>query len=231
MGDKAKEHCYFCTKTATSREHVPPKQMFKGFECDSITVPSCDEHNSKKGGHDQAIVSAFLIPLHTGRNKYPLEPEIIQAIEFAKPAFERTKRFAVPSPFLKDPPKGLEDLPDLAHLEPSINVASWIRQLTAGIVYSKIGLANTTIGWSKATTWSPDWIPTDSPGPVAHREAVDRIKENQRKRALLDKLNWQSGWSAYPRPYPNKIYKFDVHVFPDKYVMFRHKFIIDTHGM
>ena len=224
MGDSRKEHCYFCSKPVTSREHVPPKQMFKGFECDSITVPSCDEHNSKKCGHDQAIVSALLIPLHTGRNKYPLEPEIIEAIEFAKPSFERTKRFAVQSPFLKDPPIGLEDLPDLAHLEPSINVASWVRQLTAGLVYSKIELSSTTISWLRATTWSPDWFPTYSPGPIAHHEAVEEIKAKQKQRTMLDKLSWHQGWSAHPRPYPNIIYTFHIHVFRDKYVMFRHKF-------
>jgi hypothetical protein len=224
MENKSKERCYFCTKPATSREHIPPKQMFKGFDCDSITVPSCDNHNSKKCGHDQAIVSALLIPLHTGRNRYPLEPEIIQAIELALPSFERSKHFAVQSPFLKDPPKGLEDLPDLAHLEPSVKVADWVRQLTAGLVYSKIELSSTTISWSKATTWSPDWFPTYGPGPIAHREAVEGIKVKQKQRAILDKLSWEQGWSAYPRPYPSIIYTFHFHVFPDKYVVFRHKF-------
>jgi hypothetical protein len=50
--------------------------MFKGFECDSITVPSCDRHNSAKGGNDQAIVNGLLIPLFNGSNHYPLEDEI-----------------------------------------------------------------------------------------------------------------------------------------------------------
>ena len=188
MKIKGKERCYYCVKPATSREHGPPKQMFKAFQCDSITVPSCDEHNSKKCGHDQAIVSAFLIPLHTGRKRYPLEPEIIQAIELALPSFERSKRFAVQSPFLKDPPDDLVDLPNLAHLEPSVKVANWVRQLTAGLVYSKIELSSTTISWSKATTWSPDWFPTYSPGPIPHREVVENIKVKQKHRAMLDKL-------------------------------------------
>lgn len=224
MGTKIKESCYYCHRLATSREHVPPKQMFKGFECDSLTVPSCDEHNSKKCGHDQAIVSAFLIPLHTGRNRYPVEPEIEKAIELAKPSFERSKRFAVKSQFLKDPPKGLENLPDLAHLDPSVKMTDWIRQLTAALVYSKIETTSNTISWSKATTWSPDWFPTDSPGPITHHETVERIKLNQKQRVVLDKLDWRQGWSAYPRPYPNIIYMFHIHVFLDKHIMIRHKF-------
>lgn len=224
MTSESKERCYFCVNTATSREHVPPKQMFKGFDCDSITVPSCNEHNSKKCGHDQAIVSAFLIPLNSGRYKYPLEPEIVKAIELALPSFERSKHFAIPSRFLKDPPKHLEDLPDLAHIEPSVKVSDWVRQLTAGLVYNKIELSSTTISWSKAKIWSPDLFSTYAPGPIAHREAVEEIKIRQKQRAILDKLNWLQGWSAYPRPYPPMIYTFHVHVFPDKFVMFRHKF-------
>ncbi len=52
--------CYFCGNSATSREHAPPKLMFRKFDCDSITVPWCDDHNSSKSGEDQAIVSAFV---------------------------------------------------------------------------------------------------------------------------------------------------------------------------
>ena len=50
--------CYFCGGPATTMEHAPPKQMFRAFECDSITVPSCDEHNTRRSASDQAIVSA-----------------------------------------------------------------------------------------------------------------------------------------------------------------------------
>src|SRR5258706_15617847 len=63
MKQKHKKPCYYCGSQANSDEHAPPRQMFKGFSCDSITVPSCSTHNSEKGGADQAIVSAFLIPL------------------------------------------------------------------------------------------------------------------------------------------------------------------------
>ncbi len=214
MKNKVVERCYFCVNPSTTREHVPPKQMFKAFQCDSITVPSCDEHNSKKGKNDQAIVSAFLIPLHSGRKKYPLKSEILDAIQLALPSFEKSKRFAVPSRFLKDPPKNLEDLPDLAHLEPSIKMIDWIRQLTAGIVYSKIGLSSTTISWPKASISSPDWFQTNGPSPITYHEAVGKITENQKQRANLDKLSWYKGWSAIPRPYPEIIYTFSHSYFP-----------------
>jgi hypothetical protein len=104
-------HCYYCGAIASSGEHIPPKQMFKTFKCDSITVPSCDVHNTKKSGHDQSIVSALLIPLYTGRKHYQLEPEVEQAISAAACLFERTKRSAIRTPFLMNPPPGREDLP------------------------------------------------------------------------------------------------------------------------
>jgi hypothetical protein len=224
MKNRGGKRCYYCGGIATSGEHIPPKQMFKAFHCDSLTVPSCDDHNSNKSGRDQAIVSALLLPLHTGRNRHPLEPEIERAIELAHPSFERAKRSAIRTPFLKDPPKGLEDLPDLAHLVPSVNMAAWIRQLTAGLIYSGIDKASTTIKWSESIVWSPDWFPTGSPVPVEHADVVPIIMQNQEKRSALDALSWQPGWSAQPNPYPEIIYSFQVHVFPDKQVMIRHKF-------
>ncbi|HEY3289211.1 MAG TPA: hypothetical protein VGK87_03695, partial [Anaerolineae bacterium] len=67
--------CYYCGKPATSLEHVPPRMMFSGFDCGSITVPSCATHNTHKRGHDQAIVNMMLQGLNEGGgnvgDKYP----------------------------------------------------------------------------------------------------------------------------------------------------------------
>jgi len=223
MKKKSGKLCYYCGAHATSGEHVPPKQMFKTFDCDCLTVPSCDEHNSMKSGRDQAIVSALLIPLHSGRHRYKLEPEIEQAINAALPSFERAKRKAVRTPFLKDPPAGYEDLPDLAHLAPSVNISSWIRQLTAGIIFSGIFAASTTIKWSKSIVWSPNWFPTESPAPVEQAEFIKIIKPKMELQIELDNLLWQNGWSAHPKPYPSLIYSFQVHIWPEKQIIVRHK--------
>ena len=38
--------CIFCGKTATTKEHIPAKHLFKGKpDKDLITVPSCEECN------------------------------------------------------------------------------------------------------------------------------------------------------------------------------------------
>lgn len=56
--------CYICGGFATSREHVPPRNLFpepkdvdgRDLRKNLITVPSCDEHNSEKSHHDQFLM-------------------------------------------------------------------------------------------------------------------------------------------------------------------------------
>jgi hypothetical protein len=46
--------CYWCGTPATSKEHVPPRNLFpKGKNKDLITVPSCTEHNQAFGKIDE----------------------------------------------------------------------------------------------------------------------------------------------------------------------------------
>ena len=62
--------CYWCGKSATSTEHVPPKCLFpeekdiskvynKTFRNSLITVPSCDEHNLGKSKDDEHLLSCL----------------------------------------------------------------------------------------------------------------------------------------------------------------------------
>lgn len=61
------KYCYMCDRESTSREHVPPLCLFpeakdvKGlnFRTNLITVPSCDEHNSKKSNDDEFLMVAI----------------------------------------------------------------------------------------------------------------------------------------------------------------------------
>ncbi|MEZ8627922.1 hypothetical protein AB6D75_19240 [Vibrio splendidus] len=48
--------CYFCHGTATTKEHVPPKQLFpKDMKRNLITVPSCELHNGLKSRDDDYL--------------------------------------------------------------------------------------------------------------------------------------------------------------------------------
>jgi len=73
-----KEACYYCgklpnDKAPSSKEHVPPKMMFKGFNCDSITIPACANHNTNKNIGDRAVVCIFCSnPASDSDSKWPL---------------------------------------------------------------------------------------------------------------------------------------------------------------
>jgi hypothetical protein len=198
--------------------------MFKGFPCDSITVPSCEAHNNSKGGADQAIVSAFLIPLYNGIGKYPLEGDVLSAVQLAQSSFERTKRKAVNTPLLKNPPQALKYLPNVAYLVPSINIGTWIRQLTAGLVYDGAQSFDSTINWPKIIVRSPDWIAANEPESLELEQVISVMRKQDRDQSALEQLNWESGWSAHPSPYPSVIYAFQIHLEPDQKIIFRHRF-------
>lgn len=221
---KHKASCYYCGRQACSNEHVPPKQMFKRFLCDSITVPSCEAHNSSKGGADQAIVSAFLVPLYNGIGRFSLEGEILEAIKVAEPSFERAKRKAINSPLLKNPPRALKDLPNLAYLVPSIDIRAWIRQLTAAVVYDGTQVFDPTIQWSEVIAWSPDWLAAEAPASLEIGQATSILEKQKEIQLRLELFTWEDGWSAHPRPYPSVIYSFQVHFEPNREIVFKHRF-------
>ncbi|TGL13081.1 hypothetical protein EHQ42_14920 [Leptospira levettii] len=48
--------CYYCGKKATTREHIPPQSFFpKSQKLNLVTIPSCDDHNSKKTNKDEYV--------------------------------------------------------------------------------------------------------------------------------------------------------------------------------
>ncbi len=62
------ECCYMCDSPSTSREHAPPSSLFpeastfgRDLRKSLITVPSCDDHNSKKSKDDEFFRAALLL--------------------------------------------------------------------------------------------------------------------------------------------------------------------------
>ena len=47
--------CYKCHRTATSRDHVPPKAIFVRSKTNLITVPSCQKHNNLRSSDDEYL--------------------------------------------------------------------------------------------------------------------------------------------------------------------------------
>lgn len=60
--------CYMCAAANTSREHAPPQCLFpeisdigRDLRQNLISVPSCDEHNSKKSADDEFLRAVILL--------------------------------------------------------------------------------------------------------------------------------------------------------------------------
>lgn len=64
--------CYMCNKEGVTVEHVPPKCLFpeqkdlpdgKDLRRDLITVPACEDHNSKKSKDDEYLLYCLVMNL------------------------------------------------------------------------------------------------------------------------------------------------------------------------
>lgn len=222
--------CYYCGCPAYSREHAPPRQMFKALKgrCDSITVPSCDEHNTRKSGKDQAIINALLMSLdawlsYKGSDKSSLDPLVVKAINRAKSLFHYTKEHVESGPLISDPRQELR-LPNLAYVRPSADIRAWMRQLTAALAYDAIGAFDSAANWGEATAWSPDFYPREGGQPFDRGELLVQYHANVDLQKVLAKLTWWDGWSAHPRAYPRDIYRFHMCFLAECGAIFKHVF-------
>ena len=185
--------------------------MFRGFNCDSITVPSCINHNCTKGGADQAIVSALLTSIKNyaesnAKYKARMGVDLTKAIKMARSTFERTKNKVISKPFFDDMPDAKKHLPDIGFLKTPIKVSNWIKNLTAAIFYDGIQSYDPLVEWDKIESWSPDYI--DSKLVSTAEDKILLIIQYDKFRNWLETKHWINGWSAYPRKYPQNIYCF-----------------------
>lgn len=223
---RQKNVCYFCGSEATTREHAPPKLLFKGFECDSITVPSCIDHNCSKSGEDQAIVYALLSPLKNYlrsnvKNKIKLTRDIKRAIKKAESSFKRTKRNVINTPFLEKTPGTVQRIPDVSFLKKPMNISNWIKNLTAAIIYDGVQYFDSNIKWSNIKCWSAEYL--SSKVSKTDNDKINLLVQHKEVKKSFEDKYWIEGWSAYPRKYPKNIYCFYLCI-EDKEVTIKHHF-------
>ena len=203
--------CYFCGNEATTREHAPPKLMFKGFECDCITVPSCIKHNCSKGDEDQTIVYALLSSLNNylisnNKNKSKLHKDVRKAIRLANSSFVFTKNRVIKKQFLVEIPGGAKHNPEVSFLKAPMNVCNWIKNLTAAIIYDGVQYFDSSIDWRNIENWSAEYI--NSKSVRSSNEKLNLLKNYKEMKDWFEDKYWIDGWSAYPRKYPKNIYSF-----------------------
>lgn len=212
MPKKKKYTCYYCQDNATSKEHLPPKVLFKEFMCDSLTVPSCALHNTDKSGNDQSIFHGFLMSLSNGMAQYSLNQKTKDVISKTQPNFKYSKKTIT----------SVEMLPGIQKFAYSTaDIPNWMRQLTAGLVYDALQHCDTSIRWDKATVLSLHYFE----GPISTHlnEWSDQVEKKLPIIKSLESKQWQNGWSATPHAYPTDIYFFEFCITPNT-TWFKHIF-------
>lgn len=215
-----KKPCYYCGVAGpSSKEHAPPRTLFKGFEVDSITVPSCDKHNNEKHGNDRGIVTALIQTLQMSHEQgllsKDLSSNVRQAIAQAEPYFDLAKGLVGTSPYLEG------SAAKFPYLKDTVDLPGWILQLTAAIIWSATGEFDSSIDWDSAGLWSPDYVVV--PGPISRKEAMKHYREATDIAETMQGLPWYPGWEG-KRRYPPDIYTFDVGLHRRHDITFRHRF-------
>jgi hypothetical protein len=209
--------CYYCGAPApSSKEHAPVKMMFEAFDCDSITVPSCDKHNTVKSLDDRAIITFFLRGLYHGLKTGSLTANQLKALEVAEHKLGKANEVTL-QPLVRDP-LGIVDAP-LSHIDETKKVKNWMRLLTGALAWSVQGNYDSSVNWDKAIVWSPEYA-IDT-GQLDIEQAGLRLEKLRSIKAEVDRSSvyWWPGWSSYPRGYPPDIYHFDVSLLPSQYLL------------
>ncbi len=223
--------CYFCGKPGPStKEHVPPKLLTSVSDCDRITVPACEKHNSSKGGTDQAIVTALIrgidqIAKHGIRSD--ISGNVGRIIKATSAEYDRTKASVYMQRFATRLPAKLDF--DLPYIRAHVDISDWITKLTAALVWSITGKYDNGSEWDGAWNWSPSYLSAK----VAMTEgmALERAKDKKYQfKEFENSGQWRQGWAPGKRPYPPDLYSFRVCIENQRrsnvrVAVFRHSFL------
>jgi hypothetical protein len=126
--------CYMCDAPETSVEHVPPRCLFPeqkdlppgvDLRKQLITVPSCEEHNSRKSKDDEYLLYALLLNVPNNETaKNHVFTKLIRAIEYNPHLITQFAKTQVPV-VVEDSVSG--------KIEPTVAVQVDERRLTSGL--------------------------------------------------------------------------------------------------
>jgi hypothetical protein len=193
--------------------------LFKNVDCDSITVPSCDDHNGEKSGADQAILSVFALELVESGSVNNAPKDVQSSVAHLKKAFKHVLRSAKA---VNMPPE-----PEFVRRGSSIAATtqdhrSWIKCVSAGLIWDATQSFDQRIRWETVISWSPNFTPLRE-RPYNLESALRKMRSNALQIDELNSLPWYAGWSASPRPYPHDVYRFEAN-FDTSTLGFRHTF-------
>jgi hypothetical protein len=207
--------CYFCGAPRTSWEHVPPRILTRDLPCNRITVASCKAHNSDKAHIDQSVVSALTSPLYELLLSRGVQtssdvdtPPLTSVVRQVVIKNQSSRRYVINKTRPTQVYSSKLNLSPLFHV--SYPVIPWIRQIVAALIFDATQTFEPQYDWENLKIWSPD-VHRGSHGAIkslgAYTETMNLAKEMRRH---WDGLEWQEGWSSFPRPYPREIFYFQV---------------------
>ncbi len=198
-------------RTYSTQDFIP-RQVKPG-----VTVPACEVHNIEKSQSDAAVANAWLQDLDRSRAKSPIDPEISAVIDLAKPNFGQVKRIVTTAKISNQ-----SDL-ELVHISGAVNIKLWVIQITAGLIYKKLGRFESRIIWEETPVYSPDWVPSEYPTHVTQDALYTGITEANEFRAEMNSVIWYEG--EFAARYPPKLYRYQTCLWNSPSgILFQHTF-------
>lgn len=87
-------------------------------------------------------------------------------------------------------------------------IIPWMRQLTAGLVWSVMGEWILENDFKNAWVYSPDFF--SGPTPLQPIEFLHKVVKNQSSKFFFDSLVWKTGWPSGNNNYPSEIFFFEL---------------------
>ena len=210
------KYCYYCGNAMVSKEHVPPKQMFKGFAYGGFQVPSCAAHNIDKSHTDDAIVKMMIEGLVSSKGK--LHEDIKKAIKYAEEYFGRVKKSVKLVEFNGDTTF------TLPHISEKHDIDIWIKEISAGIIWSTIRYYEARIKFNNAVIIKSNFV-YSSIDVFDIDDAKKQIENNAEKVKILESQRWENGWILRKPGHPLHLYRFLYSIsLSEKVFMFKHIF-------
>jgi len=204
--------CYFCGNEKASKDHIPPKQIFKGFNINRMTVYSCDKHNSGKSDKDEAIVKSMLLAIENNNN-ITITPELLKALNEIKDHYNQVKKTVTKEQIFFDSNE------DIVCLDASIDLDNWIRQLSAGMIYYKTKYYDNENNFVTSKVFERNSYSRD-------KRSVENFQNERNKKIELQTMSeigeWNNSWIP-DNCYPENLYFFQYKII-NKFILFKHIF-------
>jgi len=208
--------CYYCGAEANNKEHLPPKQLFKGFHVDSLTAYSCENHNNMKSFDDEAIVKSMLFALE--KDNIIKNDDIKLAIDIIRQSHHQVKNKVSENTLYK---QNCIDY-NFIVLNPDVDLSNWIKKLSAGLIWYKTKFFDHDNKFDDSFVFERNSYPkhdTTSDLTFFEKEYNNKIELT----SIIEANDWINGWNDKKNIYPATIYAF-YYKFINKYIMIKHIF-------